>query len=132
MLPPVGGIGKPNGSVLHSCMEAIPHAQLAGPCWSLLLPIFPPFTLLRCPPACCFPCTQVPTFKQVSSNESLLGPPNISENLLPMRIQPLERTILSPGHLQQLLGCYKGSKYLLSVQPGESIPWWEWQVSNCT
>lgn len=54
-----------------------------------------------------------------------MGPPNISGNLLPMRLLPLEETVSSPGQLQQLLSSYKGSKYLLAVQPGESIPWWD-------
>jgi hypothetical protein len=54
-----------------------------------------------------------------------MGPPNISGNLLPMRLLPLEATVSSPGQLQQLLSSYKGSKYLLAVQPGESIPWWD-------
>lgn len=68
---------------------------------------------------------KIPTFKDISSGEQLMGPPNISGNLLPMRLLPLEATVSSPGQLQQLLSSYKGSKYLLAVQPGESIPWWD-------
>jgi hypothetical protein len=70
----------------------------------------------------------VPSFKDISVNESLLGTPNIADNLLPMRILPLEQTVCSPQHLQGLLGAYKGSKYLMALQPAQSIPWWNVQV----
>jgi hypothetical protein len=63
-------------------------------------------------------------------NESLLGTPNIADNLLPMRILPLEQTVCSPQHLQGLLGAYKGSKYLMALQPAQSIPWWNVQVRS--
>ena len=79
--------------------------------------------LRRCAPACAV--LQMPTFKDISSGEQLVGPPNISGNLLPMRLLPLENTVSSPGQLQQLLSSYKGSKYLLAIQPGETIPWWD-------
>eukprot|EP00882_Tetradesmus_deserticola_P032476 GHRQ01036875.1.p2 GENE.GHRQ01036875.1~~GHRQ01036875.1.p2 ORF type:complete len:110 (-),score=54.02 GHRQ01036875.1:249-578(-) len=71
---------------------------------------------------------QVPSFRDISSSESLLGAPNIADNLLPMRILPLEQTVCSPGHLRGLLGAYKGSRYLLALQPAQSIPWWDVQV----
>jgi hypothetical protein len=70
---------------------------------------------------------QIPTFRDISSEEQLVGPPNISGNLLPLRLLPLEQTVSSPGQLQQLLASYKGSKYLLAVQPGEHIHWWDWR-----
>ncbi|WIA30727.1 hypothetical protein OEZ86_000794 [Tetradesmus obliquus] len=70
---------------------------------------------------------RVPSFRDISSNESLLGTPNIADNLLPMRITPLEGAVCSPGHLQGLLGAYKGSKYLMALQPAQSIPWWNVQ-----
>lgn len=69
----------------------------------------------------------MPTFRQISANESLLGPPNISHNLLPLRILPLERAVGSPDQLSALLSDYRRSRYLLSVQPGEAIPWWQLQ-----
>lgn len=56
-----------------------------------------------------------------------MGPPNISSNLLPLRLLALEQTVSSPGQLQQLLSSYKGSKYMLAVQPGEHIPWWDFR-----
>eukprot|EP00882_Tetradesmus_deserticola_P029875 GHRQ01033503.1.p1 GENE.GHRQ01033503.1~~GHRQ01033503.1.p1 ORF type:complete len:440 (+),score=220.70 GHRQ01033503.1:535-1854(+) len=71
---------------------------------------------------------RVPSFRDISSSESLLGAPNIADNLLPMRILPLEQTVCSPGHLRGLLGAYKGSRYLLALQPAQSIPWWDVQV----
>lgn len=70
---------------------------------------------------------QIPTFKDISSEEQLMGPPNISGNLLPLRLLPLEQTVSSPSQLQRLLSSYKGSKYMLAVQPGEHIPWWDWR-----
>jgi hypothetical protein len=70
---------------------------------------------------------QMPTFRDISSEEQLVGPPNISGNLLPLRLLPLEQTVSSPSQLQQLLSSYKGSKYLLAIQPGEHIPWWDWR-----
>ena len=75
----------------------------------------------------CFVPYQIPTFRDISSEESLIGPPNISGNLLPLRLLPLEQTVSSPSQLQQLLSDYKGSKYMLAVQPGEHIPWWDWR-----
>jgi hypothetical protein len=70
---------------------------------------------------------QMPTFRDISSEEQLVGPPNISGNLLPLRLLPLEQTVSSPSQLQQLLSSYKGSKYMLAVQAGEHIPWWDWR-----
>jgi hypothetical protein len=67
---------------------------------------------------------QVPSFADISKNESLLGPPNISGNMLPLRILPLERIVKSPEQLQQLMDRYKNSKYMLAYLPGEHVPWW--------
>lgn len=70
---------------------------------------------------------QAPSFKHISSNERLLGPPNIANNLLPLRVVPLERAVSNPTQLQQLLHCYKGSKYFLALKQPEQIPWWDFQ-----
>lgn len=61
---------------------------------------------------------QAPCFRDISARERLWGPPDIANNLLPLRILPLERSVAGPGQLVQLLSAYKGSKYLLSLQPG--------------
>jgi hypothetical protein len=67
----------------------------------------------------------MPTFRDISSEESLWGPPNICGNLLPLRLVPLEAAVRSPEQLHKLLASYKGSKYLLALQGGERIPWWD-------
>ena len=67
---------------------------------------------------------QVPSFAAISKNESLLGPPNISGNMLPLRILPLERIVKSPEQLHKEMDRYKSSKYMLAYLPGEHVPWW--------
>jgi hypothetical protein len=57
--------------------------------------------------------------------EGLIGPPNISGNLLPLRLLPLEQAVSTPQQLSALLSAYKSSKYVLALQPGEAIPWWD-------
>lgn len=56
-----------------------------------------------------------------------MAPPNIGGNLLPLRLVPLEHAASCPSQLQQLMSSYKGSRYMLAVQPGEQIPWWDMQ-----
>jgi glutamate N-acetyltransferase/amino-acid N-acetyltransferase len=52
------------------------------------------------------PPAAVPTRREVSDAESLLGPPNIADGFLPMRILPLEDVVGTPGELYGLLREY--------------------------
>jgi len=70
------------------------------------------------PPASSSPAppSPVPTRREVSDAESLLGPPNIADGFLPMRILPLEQVVETPADLYALLDAYGQAQ---QPQPGE-------------
>lgn len=66
----------------------------------------------------------MPCAAEISNAESLVGPPNIADNFLPMRVVPLQHLATTPDQLANLMQRYKHSNYMLAYQPAEHVPWW--------